>query len=54
VCGTFNAKNSYGGYVGQTLYLYVIATGEVQILDRSGTPSENSAATARFERYCPS
>jgi hypothetical protein len=53
VCGMFNAKNSFGGYVGATPYAYVIATGEVLALQDSGTRQETYAMLDKFERYCP-
>jgi hypothetical protein len=53
VCGLFNSKNSYGGYGGNTLYLYVIATGEIMADEPTGDRIDDRAARARFNRYCP-
>jgi hypothetical protein len=36
VCGMMNARNSYGGYSEQRPWLFIVATGETQILEESG------------------
>jgi hypothetical protein len=52
ICGLVNSKNSYGGYVGDFAYLYVLATGEVYVLQSTGDHTEDGTVLAKFERYC--
>jgi hypothetical protein len=52
VCGLVNSKNSYGGYVGQTPYLYLTGTGETFILQTGRYQNENMALLEKFESYC--
>src|SRR4051812_36543000 len=45
VCGLVNAKNSYGGYGGDVLYLYSTVSGDTLMLqDRPGDTMDESAA----------
>jgi hypothetical protein len=37
VCGTVNAKNSYGGYTGQSQYAYMVKDGTV-VIDNAKEP----------------
>lgn len=53
VCGFVNSKNSYGGYVGISPYIYVNATRVVLILQHSGTHDERIAQLKALRRYCP-
>lgn len=46
VCGSVNAKNSYGGYVGFLPYI-VTSSGEAMI----SPPDPTVAGTVDFERY---
>lgn len=53
VCGLFNAKNSYGGYVGDTLFLYVVATHQVVIGQLNGEDNADDRRTiTMINRYC--
>ena len=53
VCGIFNAKNSFGAYVGKTLFLYVTATRQVFIGQVSVPPTpEEYRAHRMITRYC--
>lgn len=57
VCGYINAKNSYGGYVGKTRFIYVIKTGEGRVeYPVSGinvsTIGEVNATDKLMVRYC--
>lgn len=52
VCGIVNSKNSYGGYVGDTPYLFIVATGEVYTLEYTGNQTNDRAMIAKFEQYC--
>ncbi len=54
VCGLINSKNSYGGYTGDKLYLYVTASHEVYVLEDSGDNTEDGKLLSKFERYCKS
>jgi len=41
VCGTYNAKNSYGGYGGRREYVYILATKRAHLMvDVHGIQSE--------------
>src|SRR5262249_20695127 len=53
VCGLFNAKNSFGGYVGSTLYGYSVQTGQVIVL-QEGTPysTEKVVEFEAYQRMC--
>lgn len=53
VCGFVNSKNSYGGYVGASSYIYVLATKEAFIRQR-GTDAETLIASMKLrQKYCP-
>jgi hypothetical protein len=61
VCGLVNAKNSYGGYVGKTRFVYVLKSGGIFIevpitaLPRSLSQlNEYEAGYATLKRYCSS
>jgi hypothetical protein len=53
ICGFVNSKNSYGGYVGDSPYIYVNATRNVYILQHSGTLDQRIAQLKALDRYCP-
>src|SRR5690606_39009213 len=50
VCGEFNAKNSFGAYVGYKWFEWDETTGEVQVLDlvAPGTALGNASKSARM------
>lgn len=52
VCGLVNAKNAYGGYVGSTVYLYVLATKEVVFLTMTSDNSDNVERYRMIDKYC--
>jgi hypothetical protein len=52
VCGLVNAKNAYGGYVGSTVYLYVLATKEVVFLTMTSDYSDNVERYRMVDKYC--
>ena len=53
VCGIVNAKNGYGGYTGDVVYLYVIPTQQVVIGQIEGlSPTDNERIATMLERYC--
>ncbi len=53
VCGFVNSKNSYGGYVGESPYIYVNATRDVYILQHSGDTDRRLALLTKLNHYCP-
>ena len=53
ICGFVNSKNSYGGYVGNSPYIYVNGTREVFLLQHSGTDRERINNLKAMRRYCP-
>jgi hypothetical protein len=54
VCGFVNSKNSYGGYVGESPYIYVNATRDVFILQHGGSDDQRIALLKKLNYYCPS
>jgi hypothetical protein len=53
VCGFVNSKNAYGGYVGESPFIYVTATLQVYVLQHSGTDDERIGQLKALRRYCP-
>ena len=53
VCGFVNSKNSYGGYVGESPYIYVNATRDVFILQHGGSDDQRIALLKKLNYYCP-
>lgn len=41
-CGDVNAKNEMGGYVGATMFLLQVSTGDVQFLPPTPSPSDST------------
>ena len=52
VCGTVNAKNSYGGFTGAKPFVYILKVGEVQIVDNNASDGDAFIATAIYKRFC--
>jgi hypothetical protein len=53
ICGFVNSKNSFGGYVGDSPYIYVNATRDVFILQHLGSADERIDQLKTLRRYCP-
>jgi hypothetical protein len=47
ICGTVNAKNSYGGYIGAMPFVYFVASGTLSMVDAVQTPGDVSAIVWR-------
>jgi hypothetical protein len=53
VCGIINAKNGYGGYAGDNLFLYMTKTGQVFFMDDpTRTRGETTQVIGLIETYC--
>ncbi len=50
VCGTINARNRFGGYVGAKRYWVIISCGEIK-RDFTGTIAEAACRTLYKERF---
>ena len=51
ICGEVNARNSFGGYVGFTPFVYNIKKGTAAVANRSDG-SVNMFDQAQFNQYC--
>jgi hypothetical protein len=55
VCGKVNSKNSYGGYVGATRYVYIVVSNESYLIEGDDiTSTENLPALFKLQRFCNS
>jgi hypothetical protein len=50
VCGTVNAKNSFGGYGGNRPFVYFIADGATFLVDANPQPED--VAQIIYGRFC--
>lgn len=54
ICGTVNAKNSYGGYAGATPFVYFVQSGDVKIKNEMSSNSDVMAMLADniYRQFC--
>lgn len=52
LCGTVNAKNSYGGFTGAKPFVYLLKIGDAYIVENNGDDTDAFVATAIYKRFC--